>query len=402
MLNATSVDEIDESMRGWVDPCNNFVFADVHGDIGYLNRGKVPIRSMANAWLPVPGWTGEHEWQGFIPFEELARSRNPDTGFIVTANNRIVGEEYPYYLSLDSAPEYRARRISQRLESMRNATTEDMAAVHAEKVSIPAATYSELLSQVEPLDKFSSRAVERLAGWDGTMDKDAVAPTIYCAFRFRLHRMIAGHLLGPLADEAFLATGRGAPGHLGQLAARLVTAAPKNDTSLLPPGTDWKSLAARALADGVADLRQRLGDDIDSWLWGRVHHTAPRHALSNTFPDLASLLDPPSFPMGGDGDTPQAGGYGHGRTGGPHAHARVRAPSNPFVMTGMSVARYVFDTGDWNSSAWIIPLGASGHPGSPHYADQAPTWAEVKLIPMLYDWSRIEATAESHQALEQS
>jgi penicillin G amidase len=63
-LSAVNAGALDESMRDWVDPCNNFVFADVHGNIGYLNRGKVPMRSMANAWLPVPGWTGEHEWQG--------------------------------------------------------------------------------------------------------------------------------------------------------------------------------------------------------------------------------------------------------------------------------------------------------------------------------------------------
>ena len=68
-------------------------------------------------------------------------------------------------------------------------------------------------------------------------------------------------------------------------------------------------------------------------------------------------------------------------------------------MTGMSVARYVFDTSDWNNSAWVVPLGASGHPGSPHYADQTPTWREVQLIPMLYDWDRIAASAKTRQAL---
>ncbi|MDP3062291.1 MAG: penicillin acylase family protein, partial [Chloroflexota bacterium] len=77
-LRATSADELEEAMRPWVDPCNNFVFADTSGNIGYRTRGKVPVRSMANAWLPVPGWTGEHEWQGYIPFEEMPRSRNPE------------------------------------------------------------------------------------------------------------------------------------------------------------------------------------------------------------------------------------------------------------------------------------------------------------------------------------
>ena len=88
--------------------------------------------------------------------------------------------------------------------------------------------------------------------------------------------------------------------------------------------------------------------------------------------------------MGGDGDTPQAGSY---------------SPAGPYTMTSMSVARYVFDLGDWDSSVWVIPLGASGHPGSPHYADQAPVWAEIQLVPMLYDWERIASNAESSQTL---
>ena len=163
------------------------------------------------------------------------------------------------------------------------------------------------------------------------MERDSVAPTIYSAFRVRLHRRVVGHLLGSLADEAFSATGRGAPGHLGQIASLLVTMAKNDDTSLLPPDTDWKSLVAQSLAEGVSDLKDWLGDDVDAWRWGSVHHTNPKHTLSASYPELASLLDPPSVPMGGDGDTPQAGGY---------------SPANPFTITGMSVARYVFDPAD--------------------------------------------------------
>ena len=384
MVEATSAEEMDESMRDWVDPCNNFLIADVHGNIFYLNRGKVPIRSMANAWLPVPGWTGEHEWQGFIPFKDLARSRNPDTGYIVTANNKIVGNDYPYYIALDFAPEFRARRVTDRIVQIPRATAQDMAAVHAERVSIPARTYARLLAQVKPRDGLSARAAERLVGWDGTMDRDAVAPTIYSAFRNRLNRAILSHLLGPLAEEALSSTGRGAPGHAGRLAALFVRAAQENDVSLLPPGTDWNEQMARALAEGVAYLHDRLGEDIDSWEWGKVHFSYPQHTLSRSFPELAHMLNPPSIPIGGDGDTPQAAGY---------------SPADPFTVTSTSVARYVFDTGNWDNSMWVVPLGASGHPGSPHYADQALIWSEVKLIPMLYDWNHIAARSESHQSL---
>ena len=210
-LRSNSVDEMDEAMRGWVDPCNNYVFGDVDGNIVYLTRGKVPVRSMANAWLPVPGWTGEHEWEGFIPFEEMPRIRNPENGIIVTANNKQVDDDYPYYISVQYATEHRARRIYERLAEMPNATVEDMGDVHAERVSIPGLAYRTLLEGVEPADDLSDEARNILLEWDGQMDADAVGPALYSAFRYHLDDTILRHLLGPLADYALNVGGRGAP-----------------------------------------------------------------------------------------------------------------------------------------------------------------------------------------------
>ena len=143
---------------------------------------------------------------------------------------------------------------------------------------------------------------------------------------------------------------------------------------------------ARALAGAVATLRETLGPDPASWTWGRLHVARPRHPLSAAFPASGgrySIRRPP----------PRAG------TATP---CRRRTSSRPpgSTLTLTSVARYVFDLGDWERSAWIVPLGASGHPGSPHYADQSADWAAVRLRPMRYDWDRVAAEAESHQRLE--
>ncbi|HBD85496.1 MAG TPA: penicillin acylase, partial [Dehalococcoidia bacterium] len=118
--------------------------------------------------------------------------------------------------------------------------------------------------------------------------------------------------------------------------------------------------------------------------WGRVHQTHPTHPLSAAFPEMSERLDPPPVSMGGDGDTPQAGSY---------------PDSDPYTMTGMSVARYVWDTADWDNSRWIVPLGSSGHAGSPHYADQTSTWADVALIPATYSWDTLESEAQTVQTL---
>ena len=386
MLNAPSAEALDASMRHWVDPCNNFVFADAQGDIGYLHRGAMPIRSLANAWLPVPGWTGEHEWRGYIPFAEAARSRNPETGLIVTANNRIVGRDYPYYLSLDSAPDYRARRILERLQPLTQATVEDMRAIHADCVSIPALIYLPRIAEIEPGDALCAAAKDALRDWDGAMRPDAVAPTIYSAFRGCLMRLVIHHLLGEkLAGDMFRASGRGAPVHMRHLATRMNAAAAANDTALLPPGHTWASIIAQAFSEALSDLAAAYGDDLRTWVWGDIHQTRPAHLLSSILPEWASLLDPPGAPLGGDFDTPLAGSY---------------APGGSFAIAGTSLARYVFDLADWDNSRWVVPLGASGHAGSAHYADQTPVWAQVDLIPMTYSWTAIEAGAESRQRLQ--
>ncbi|MEE8158303.1 MAG: penicillin acylase family protein [Dehalococcoidia bacterium] len=384
MLQAKSTFELDESMRQWVDPINNFLFSDVHGNIGYLTRGRVPIRSQANAWLPVPGWTGEHEWEGFIPFNEMPRSHNPEAGYIVTANQRVVDKDYPYYIGLDHAPEFRARRITLRLQALKKATVEDMGAVHADRVSIPAQHYLRRLASLEPKDEASKEALAVLKLWDGDTDRDSVAATIYSAFRLHLDKRILRHLFGPLADDALTETNRGGPAHVTRLRAHFLHLMDKDDISLLPPGTDWTSLMSDALSSAVEELTSLLGSDISAWKWGKVHHTAPQHPLSTVFPEAAGLLDPPSVPLGGDGDTPQSASYSQAR---------------PYAITSTSVLRYIYDLADWSNSRWVVPLGASGHPGSPHYADQASIWGEVDFIPMLYDWQRIADEAESRQAL---
>ncbi len=385
MMKARSAAELDESMREWVDPVNNFLFADVDGNIGYLTRGRVPIRPRSNGWLPVPGWTGQHEWEGYIPFEELPRSHNPETNYIVTANQRVVGREYPYYIALDHAPEFRARRITVRLGELDGATADDMEGVHAERTSIPARHYLPKLAELKSNDAVTRQSLELLRAWDGAMDPDSAAATIFSSLRLHMDKKILRHLLGPLAEEALTETSRGGPAHAARLRAHFVQLMDLGDVSLLPPGPGgWEGLLEESLTDAVKELQERLGPDPTKWHWGHVHHTAPKHPLSEVFPDSAFLLDPPGVASGGDGDTPQAASY---------------SPANPYAIASTSVLRYIYDLADWNNSRWIVPLGSSGHPGSAHYSDQALIWSEVGYIPMLYSWTQIAETAESCQLL---
>ena len=137
----------------------------------------------------------------------------------------------------------------------------------------------------------------------------------------------------------------------------------------------------------VHTLTHKLGRNIENWTWNSVHRTRPQHPLSLAVPRLSPILDPPRIATGGDGDTPWAGPY---------------APADFAALGGMSVFRYAYDTADWERSLWAVPLGSSGHPGSPHYADQAKMWGQVRMAPMMYGWERIAAHAETEQALRPS
>lgn len=379
-MRSASVEELCQALGKWTDRVNNYAVADVHGNFGYLHAGKIPIRPEANGWSAVPGWTGQHEWQGYIPHEELPRAINPAAGYAVTCNQRVAGADYPYYMGLLFAPQHRARRVQSHLLELQQrgaATVDDMARIHAERLSLPACVFAQALLEIQPLDAASAQAQELLRKWDGRMDRDQPQPLIYARTREQLLRRLADHLLGGLAP--------GSEAHLRQLEMQLGIALEKRDPWLLPPGDTWPVALSRALQEAVSALRQELGKEMAQWQWGQLHRTRPCHPLSAVFPEAAPLLDPPSLAVHGDGDTPLAGSCAH---------------TGSFAVAGLSVNRYIFDPSDWTRCRWIVPLGASGHPGSPHFADQAQKWADVEYIPQLWDWAQIEAQAETHQRLE--
>jgi penicillin amidase len=386
MLRATSVDELDEAMRDWVDPCNNFVMGDVHGDIAYLMRGALPVRPRANGWLPVPGWSGEHDWTDRVPFEELPRARNPETGWIATANNRIVSDDYPHYIALDYAPNSRALRIYGRLDKLTGATVDDMAAIHADRVSLPSRLFVErIVAAAGTGGEIDRQALDLLAEWDGGMECDSAAAAIYIVTRDRLTRIVAGlPAFASLKHNPFAAEEPPLVGPVGLLYFTIPQLLREDDTALLPEEQSWDSLLLQAFGEALEVLRNELGDDIVNWRWDGLHRTNPIHPLALAYSELGELLNPPSVSIGGDSDTPQAAGI---------------YPGVSYRVAGTSVTRYIFDTSDWDNSRWIVPLGSSGHPASAHYADQAERWSNVEYIPMTYDWDSIESGAETHQRL---
>ncbi|BBK36912.1 peptidase S45 [Allostella sp. ATCC 35155] len=377
MLRARTVEDFFQSTREWGLIDHNLVAADTAGRIGHLVRAKVPRRPRVNGWLPVPGWTGAHEWQGMIPWEEMPRVFDPPGGAIVTANNRVVADDHPDYLTTDCHPPYRAARIAALLAGTERWAPEDMAAIHMDTASPNAALLRERILRLEPADAAARALRDRLAAWDGRMDGGSAAAAAYARIRRALTLLLVersgldGTRSNPLLQvpPPVLAA--------NQLWWTLPNLLRADDAGLLG-ALDWDAALSEALAQAAAD-----GTAADAE-WAALHRPRFAHPLSAQFPEAAPLLDPPSLPVGGDNDCVLATGM---------------ICSAGFAAAYGAVARYVFDVGNWDGCRWAVFHGASGHPGSPHYADQNPDWTAGRMVPMLYDWSRIAAEASARTVL---
>jgi penicillin amidase len=376
MLRAGSVEALFEATRGWGLIDHNLLAADTAGRTGWLLRARLPRRGRENGWLPVPGWTGAHEWRGFIPFEEMPRALDPAPGFLATANNRPAADGRPDYLCTDCHPPYRARRIAELLADPTLRSVEGAAAIHADTRSQPAVELQGRLARLPgELPPAAGALRAELLAWDARMEAGSRAAARYIALRTALVRRFgAASGLAELARHPWLSPAPGvAP--LTQLWWAMPALLRADDASLLR-GAAWDGLLRGALEEVAAAPPT---ED-----WGEMHRPALAHPLSAQFPEAAPLLDPPAAALGGDGDTVQANG--------------IVPAAGPRAAYG-ALARYAFDVGEWRNSRWSVFLGASGHPGSRHYADQHALWAGCRMAPMACDWAELDTGAESRQTL---
>jgi penicillin amidase len=359
MLRVRSVAELFESMRPWVEPANNLLAADADGSIGYLTRGRIPVRSnLETVWGPVPAADPAYGWRGFVSFADLPRARDPEGGFLFSANNRILAAADGPYLGLDVAAPWRASRIVTRVSGLTGATVDDMTAVHRDVVSLPARQIARLLGDWSPL-----------TGWDCQMTADSPAAAAYSVLRRELALLVLERSgLAAFVEHPWnrLLPGVRSESVVWRVAGEHLMA---GDDSLLG-GWTWR----RALTEAI----RRAEHAYDGEPWGELHATGQRHPLGQ------AALDPPSVPYGGDMETVQASSY---------------LPVQGLRTATGSVARYAFDVADWDNSGWVVPLGAAGEPGSRHAYDQQDAWRTGRLLPAPYSPRAVEAEAEERYRL---
>jgi penicillin G amidase len=360
---ATSWDEFRAAASRWGTPAMNILYADVEGNIGYQMVGHVPVRDRGEGLVPSPGWSGQYEWRGPLEFEDLPRAFNPPDGLWANANHD-VGKRSPHFFAREFIDPSRYRRIRQVLEGKQRHSAVDFGALQADEVSLPARRLASLLVEhLAPAGRIERRALDELRGWDGRVGADSAAASIYEVFRNELVRARHGEAVGDLLS-ALLGVGPhpvlgAASSHYFLQTGRVV------DFVEAAPTDPVVRAAFRATVEW---LTRRLGPNVATWHWGRLHQLRLEHALSIRKP-LGMLFDVPSFAWGGDLETVRAGGNLPGKltAGGP-----------------ISAYRFIADCSDWDNSLSCIPGGQSGHRGSPHYADQVDPWRRVAYHPLSF------------------
>jgi penicillin G amidase len=369
LLEPDSGPDLVRRLEGHTSPASNMIWADRHGSIGYKLIGRLPRRRGGVADLPRPGWTGEFEWDGTVPYEELPEVVDPESGFLVTANNRIVGDDYPHHITSEWLDGFRAKRIEQMIGEREKHDLEGFAAMQLDVLSLPGLEAARRLSRLDPPHQRERAAIERLRSWDGRLDTETIAGTIYQAFILRLGREVARAAIGDrdLVERWLDRADNGFMPHVTspwRWHSHLMDLWEEADAGLV--GRPWDELAVEALAGALDDLTDRFGPDPDGWRWGDAHEMEFPHALGAANPLLHRLLNR-QVRAGGAQETVCQIAYD---------------PNDPYRAVWAPSWRMVADPTDPDRSRWQMFSGESGHPASPHYADLQARWAAGETQPM--------------------
>ncbi len=364
--------DFNTALRSFTAPTQNIVYADVNGHIGYHAAGRVPIRRSGDGSVPYDGSTDEGDWIDYIPIEKLPKLYDPPSGIIVTANQRIVGADYPYFLTHVWAQPYRARRILDLLGQKPKLTSDDFRRIQGDVYSMGNVLFAHesskiLRPQLTPADAKLGELLDTFKRWDGLVNADSrVAPMLAqmrLAFRSRI-------LTAALGDDLVKIYGWSS---FDTTIDRLISEQPKD---WLPKEfNSYAELLRACYQDARAALTKTIGPDESKWTWGEMVKVCFPHPLAGA-PQVGLQFTIPPFPQNGTAATVNVGAPVL-----PPCSTQWRDSQNgtaPTVNVGASVSmRLIADPGDWDKTQHGITLGESGIPSSPHWKDQLDDWRAV-------------------------
>ncbi|MEU9058529.1 penicillin acylase family protein [Streptomyces sp. NPDC048430] len=390
-------------------PSQNLIYADTEGHIGYQAPGKIPVRLKGDGTTPSPGWSAAYGWEKDpIPFDELPYEYDPDRGYIVTANQAVIGDDYEHMLTKDWGYGTRSQRINdliqKKIDGGEKISTDDMQTMQMDNQSAIAAKLVPELKKIGIADKNVREAQKLLEGWDYTQESDSAAAAYFNGVWRNILKLAFGDKLPKeMRAEGDCVYVKPVPG-TGPVDEqdKLVRECGQRDPDAAQPdGGDrwyevvesilddqdnawWKvpakgreeaidsrdELFARAMEDARWELTAELGKDMSTWSWGRLHQLTLRNqTLGTDGPDLLQrALNRGPWDLGGGEAAVNATGWN---------------AAGGYEVIWVPSMRMVVNVGDWDKSRWINLTGSSGHAFSAHYTDQTDKWVEGELL----DWS---------------
>lgn len=362
-LTARTWEDFKDALENFHVPAQNFIFADLAGNIAYRANGRIPLRGKGEGLLPAPGWDRAYQWQGYIPYEELPTLYNPKEGYILTANHKVVPDSYPYFISHQWAPPYRAEAITENLQDKTGLTVSDMMEIQCNVANTQARLLMPLIKDSLLAASFTGveqEALEVLLAWGENPHDEADSPgaAIYHTLYLKALEITFKEEMG---EELFAQFSRG----------------PVVNTfdRMLLEGSIWfdalengrNGLLQAAFVSAVADLREKFKGAPESWEWGELHQILLSHNLSQA-PVIGRLFTNGPYPMAGSHVTVAAASYRLGE---------------PFMVRSSAPWRFIADLGSLEHNTWEnLAGGVSGHLFSPYYRNQTQAWLEGSYSPI--------------------
>lgn len=366
-----------EALRHFPGPSQSFVYADVEGRIGYQAPGDIPIRRAGDGRYPVPGWTSDHEWEGLIDFDALPSVLDPEAGYVVTANNAVVGPGFPHDLGSDWSYGYRARRIVDLIEARETHGLEDLAAMQLDSYDLNAERVLPYLARLHLGEEGPEVVLRTLAGWDHRAERGSPGAAAFAA--------VWRHLLA-LAFADDMPPGRRGPYGGSRWFTVVDGLLDRPDDPLWDDrrterveGRD--DILAAAVRAAWSELRASLGPSPGRWSWGRLHRADFVHKTlgRSGIAAIERVFNRPGPGVSGGTSLVCATGWD---------------AAEGYGVDWLPSMRMVVDLGDLSRSVTVHTTGQSGHPASPHYDDMISLWASGRSYPMLFRRPEVEADAE--------
>ncbi len=366
-------------------PAQNLVYADTSGNIGYQMPGDVPIRKNGDGRYPVPGWNSQYDWTGFIPFDQLPYTFNPAEGYIVTANNQVVANSYPYLITNDWNYGFRANRI---VDMIKNASGKiDISYIQkmqGDDLDPNVVTFVPLLTQMS--SQFTGNDASALAllkNWDGQAKMDSAPAAVFESFW--------GHLLSNTFDDDLPKDYWPDDGSNFNEAMRNLAKNPNDpfwdDKTTKNVVETRDDIIKKSWSQAVSELEGKYGSDMSKWSWGQMHTaTFQNQTLGTTgIGWIDDLFNRGPFPTNGGSSIVNA-----------TAWANV---GKDYVVTDLPSMRMIADMSNLSNSLTVHTTGESGHAYNKHYDDMSSLWANIKYYPMYWDQSAVTANSEGHLKL---